>query len=730
MESRATLRVGPELAQFVENRALAGLPIDADAFWESLNQLIETFTDKNRQLITKRVELQSAIDDWHDEHPGPVTDAQKYFAMLQDIDYIALDHGPVEVTTERVDPELASIAGPQLVVPVTNARYVVNAANARWGSLYDAFYGTDALGSPPPNGPYDEERGALVVDRVRQLLDESFPLEAGSHTDVTRYRVHDGGLWADTPLGTVSLVEPASFAGYTGNAQRPDAVVLTKHGLRIVLKVDDQGRVGSGDLASVDDILIESAVTAIVDFEDSVATVDAADKAHAYSNWLGLMDRTLTAEVDKDGGTFTRSLAEPMSYTSPTGDTEVLPAQATLLVRNVGHLTTTPAVLDRDGNAVFEGLLDAMFTVLCAAHDVIGERRNSPAGSIYVVKPKMHGPEEVEFACDVFSFIEDALGLEPNTVKIGIMDEERRTTLNLRECLRMASERVVFVNTGFLDRTGDEIHTSMHAGPFVPKGEMRSQRWIQAYEDWNVDVALSSGLLGRGQIGKGMWAQPEAMAAMLAAKQAHPRAGASCAWVPSPTAASLHAVHYLQVDVRAVQQRLMAGGRRATIDDLLTVPVVDDPGWTKDLIQSELDNNVQGILGYVVRWIDQGIGCSTVPDVHGTGLMEDRATCRISSQHVANWLMHGIVTAEQIDATFERMAVVVDEQNGADSNYIPMAPGFDGHAFRAARDLVFEGAIQPNGYTEPILHRRRRNVKNTRPPTSPRRSKIPAPTHN
>ncbi len=708
---RGTLRVGSELVRFVEEEALTGLDIEPDYFWTALSDLVDTYTHPNRALLDTRTKLQEALDRWHKANPGPVDDLGQYATMLGDIGYLFDEGDSFEISTTDVDPELSTIAGPQLVVPITNARYALNAANARWGSLYDAFYGTDALGSSPPAGAYSRERGQEVVDRVRSLIDEIVPLEAGSHRDSTRYWVEQQQLWAQTPHGVVSLAQPDSFVGYAGSPTEPDSIVLRNNGLHLIVIFNAAGPVGRSDRASIDDVVIESAVTAILDFEDSVATVDAADKAAAYRNCLGLMKRTLTAEVTKAGNTFTRRLNDPHSFVDPGGERFELPAQATLLMRNVGHLTTTPAILDADGNEVFEGILDAMFTSLCALHDVQNHKRNSPKGSIYIVKPKMHGPQEVAFACNVLGSVEKALGIAENTIKIGIMDEERRTTLNLAECLRVAKNRVVFINTGFLDRTGDEIHTSMHAGPMVPKTTMKQQRWISSYEAWNVETGLRCGLVGRAQIGKGMWAAPEAMANMLETKIGHPKAGATCAWVPSPTAATLHALHYHRVNVAKIQEQMVSRPPSAQLADLLVIPLREGDTFAPEVVQAELENNLQGILGYVVRWIDQGVGCSTVPDINGVGLMEDRATCRISSQHVANWLLHGVVSPEQVDSALCAMAMVVDEQNSSDPNYTPMAPSFSGHAFLAARELVFDGAAQPNGYTELILHRRRRLAK-------------------
>ncbi len=705
--TRHGLDIDAGLATFVEGNVLPGTGIEADTFWLGFAKLLEDFTPRNRALLEKRASLQAQINEWHKARKGQPHDHTAYKDFLREIGYLLPEGDNFTIDTSGIDPEMAVVPGPQLVVPITNARYALNAANARWGSLYDAFYGTDALGTAPSSSrEYDQGRGARVVARARVILDEAFPLEGTSHADVKNYQIRDGALVADD----MPLMQPSKFVGYRGAPTAPEAVVLCNNGLHVELVFDSTHPIGSRDQASLADIQIESAVTAIMDCEDSVACVDAEDKVLAYRNWLGLMKGDLEETFQKGGKAVTRALNPDRTYTAPDGGEITLKGRVLMLVRNVGHLMTNPAITV-EGAEVYEGLMDAMITTAIAMHDLKREGGNSLAGSIYVVKPKMHGPEEVALADETFTAVEKVLGLPQYTVKLGIMDEERRTSVNLKECIRAAKHRVAFINTGFLDRTGDEIHTSMEAGPFSRKDFIKRKAWISGYENQNVDIGLECGLSGRAQIGKGMWAMPDLMAAMLEQKIEHPKAGANCAWVPSPTAATLHALHYHKVDVMAVQEKLARGGRRAYVDTLLDIPLAAYRQWSKEQIIREVENNAQGILGYVVRWVDQGVGCSKVPDINDVGLMEDRATCRISSQHIANWLHHGVVSEADAMAAMKRMAEVVDHQNAGDAAYRPMAPGFDGIAFQAACDLVFKGAEQPSGYTEPVLHARRLQLK-------------------
>jgi len=712
------LQISDDLYQLVNNEIIPGTGIEADHFWSELEAVLEEFAPRNKALLEKREHLQQQIDQWHQQRQGETLDPISYKAFLQEIGYLVSEGPDFQIETTNVEPEIADQAGPQLVVPIMNARFALNAANARWGSLYDALYGTDVIaedGGAQKAGPYNSVRGDRVIAYGRAFLDRAAPLATGSHSDVSAYTVSDNAFTATMSNGEqTTLADASQYLGYQGDASAPQALLLKHNKLHLEIQIDANHNIGASDKASVKDILMESALTTIMDCEDSVAAVDGEDKALAYRNWTGLMKGDLNETLEKGGKTLVRKLNGDRNYHSAGGEI-TLKGRSMLFIRNVGHLMTNPAIIMANGEEIPEGIMDGMVSCLAAMHDLKGSGvlRNSSAASINIVKPKMHGPEEVAFTNDLFGRIENALKLPRNTIKVGIMDEERRTSVNLKECIRAVKERVVFINTGFLDRTGDEIHTSMEAGPFAPKLLLKTMPWISAYEDQNVDLGLACGLQGKAQIGKGMWPEPDNMAKMMAAKIAHPEAGANTAWVPSPTAATLHALHYHQVDVQSKQEELKSRAR-ASVDDILTIPLLAGRNLSSEEIQLELDNNCQGILGYVVRWVDQGVGCSKVPDINDVGLMEDRATCRISSQHVANWLRHGICSEQQVQETLQRMAAIVDGQNAGDAAYSNMAPGFDGFAFSAAADLIFKGCEQPSGYTEPVLHRQRLALKASR----------------
>ena len=715
--AKGSLSVSIKLDEFLTSEVLPDLNITSDHFWQSLEAIVQEFGPRNRELLGLRETIQQKIDDWHLSNKGQTHDFESYKSFLKEIGYLTEDKGEFTIETQNVDPEIATIAGPQLVVPVMNARFALNAANARWGSLYDALYGTDMISEDDGAtraGAYNPVRGDKVIAFAKNFLDEHFPLSQGSYNDVSSFSLVDNSLSMGTVSGElIALKDTAQFQGYLGSAENPSGILLKNNNLHAEIQIDPSHSVGATDKAGIKDVLLESAVTTIQDCEDSVAAVDGEDKVEVYRNWLGLMRGDLKETFIKGGSKMTRSLNLDREYLSPNGSEFSVPGRSLMLVRNVGHLMTNPAILDQDGLEIPEGILDAMFTICIAMHDLngTGPIKNSRAGSIYIVKPKMHGPDEVEFTCDLFSAVEKALGIKHLTAKVGIMDEERRTTVNLKECIRVAKDRVIFINTGFLDRTGDEIHTSMEAGPMIPKAEMKQQPWITAYEDWNVDSGLETGFMGKAQIGKGMWPMPDEMLNMYKIKTMHPESGANCAWVPSPTGATLHAMHYHQILVSDQQQK-HSSRPKASLDDILTIPLMTDPSsLSSEAIQNELDNNAQGILGYVVRWIDQGVGCSKVPDINNVGLMEDRATCRISSQHITNWLHHGICSQEQVIETMKRMAVIVDQQNSGDPQYQSMSPSHDGIAFEAACNLAIEGRTQPSGYTEPILHEMRLRFK-------------------
>jgi len=706
---RGDLQVSEELDKLISEKVCVNIDVEPEQFWNSFNEVVKEFTPRNKALLAEREELQTKIDNWHKENKE--FDKESYKSFLKEIGYWVDTNEDFEIETTNVDAEISTIAGAQLVVPVMNARFALNAANARWGSLYDALYGTDMIsedGGAERGGAYNPVRGDKVIEFSKNFMNENFPLSNGSYQEIAAFQINDGNLEITLKDQTkVTLADNDKFVGYSGDVENPSGILMKNNNLHVEVQIDREDSVGKDDLAGIKDILVESAVTTIQDCEDSVAAVDGEDKATVYSNWLGLMQGNLEETFDKGGKAMTRKLNPDRDYSNPEGKGFTLPGRSTMLVRNVGHLMTTPAILDAAGNEIFEGIMDAMFTITIAKHDLLsnGTFKNSRTGSIYIVKPKMHGPKEVQLTCDLFAAVEKAVGLAPLTAKIGIMDEERRTTINLKECIKVAKDRVIFINTGFLDRTGDEIHTSMEAGPMIRKAQMKQEPWILAYENWNVDKGLQTGFKGKAQIGKGMWAMPDEMLGMYENKTVHPEAGANCAWVPSPTAATLHALHYHQISVPSVQEDLQKR-KEANMDEILEIPLLNEE-LSAEEIQAELDNNAQGILGYVVRWIDQGVGCSKVPDINNVGLMEDRATCRISSQHIANWLHHGLCDETQVLETMKKMAVVVDDQNSGDPEYENMAPGYDGDAFQAACDLVLKGRVQPSGYTEPILHAQR-----------------------
>lgn len=712
-----SIKVSSELESFLETEVLEGLDISPEHFWNSLEKILLEFGPRNKELLAKRESIQSQIDEWHLARKNIQHDHDEYKNFLKEIGYIVPDTGDFTISTTNVDDEIKTIAGPQLVVPVMNARFALNAANARWGSLYDALYGTDVISEDDGAskvGAYNPVRGEKVIAFAKDFLDSTIPLDNGSFADVNGFDFHDGNLSMSLKDGsTVNLINQDSYIGFKDGGNNSFGLLFKNNNLHFEIQIDKSHPIGKADLAGIKDILIESAITTIQDAEDSVAAVDGADKTLVYRNWLGLMKGDLKETFSKNGEEMTRELSKDRSYKSPQGQEFTLPGRSLMLVRNVGHLMTNPAVIDANGEEIPEGILDAMFTICIAMHDLNGNGnfKNSKTGSVYIVKPKMHGPEEVDFTCDLFAAVENALNIKPLSVKVGIMDEERRTTVNLKECIKAAQDRVIFINTGFLDRTGDEIHTSMEAGPMIAKADMKQQPWIAAYEDWNVDTGLETGFRGNAQIGKGMWPMPDEMLSMYNTKTMHPKAGANCAWVPSPTAASLHAIHYHQILVDAEQEKIQSRGK-ANLDDILTIPLHPNPETlTEEQVTAELDNNSQGILGYVVRWVDQGVGCSKVPDINNVGLMEDRATCRISSQHIANWLHHGVCSEDQVMQSMKKMAEVVDGQNASDSEYINMAPSYDGIAFQAACDLAIKGRVQPSGYTEPILHKMRLKFK-------------------